>query len=631
MATNNKNLAKNISKTFGSIRKLVTGTDNPDFDSHIDKLSKSIAKFSNNKTRNVFSDLLKSLYKTNDNGQLDVKDLMRDLGLDAIKPESDRTSRYGEYKEIIQKIPYAKRALEVIRDNIISPDDYLVSSFRIKPKNSSDIEEYDDVIRLFELLVDKFEIEDKLRDMLDSTLYLGDYFCEIIDADYEFKNSVLTEDGNRVDNIIKNRVIIEQKDGENFDINIDFKIVDPLVNLRLTEDHHVDNIKDITDKIKHKITTTFINFYDPSTVVRLGDKVCIGYLVFPKSVSKIGAFTNLDLSQQDIEGIFGKLLKRVKIKKDDVLKNDDLKTLVSKLIVYTRDFDGSQNEPVRFVPETNMVHFKIDSIENAPYGRSIFFGQEFLAKLIILIETTIAIMRITAATEKRVIAVELGLPRDARNLIEEMKRQFKRKKYSVDDIGTIKEVPSVISTFENIYLPMKDGKRFVEFDSMSPVGNVNDKVDDLKELRDQFVAGLNVPPPYLGLEENIESKSTLSHENLIFARSIVSYQRLFSKYLTELLRKLYVAVMGENNDEIYDISVAFSPPKSLKLEMNNEYYQNLSSLIQTLQELGISKEYIINEYLLGDLPPQEIEKMKIRDKIEKTFANDEEDQSGGGF
>ena len=96
----------------------------------------------------------------------------------------------------------------------------------------------------------------------------------------------------------------------------------------------------------------------------------------------------------------------------------------------------------------------------------------------------------------------MGLPRDAAQLVERMKDAITKKKISVGSLGNIDTIPSQISTFETIYLPQKDGKKFIEIENQQWGGDTSGDADQLKQMRDGIVGTLGVPAPYLGIEEN---------------------------------------------------------------------------------------------------------------------------------
>ena len=100
-----------------------------------------------------------------------------------------------------------------------------------------------------------------------------------------------------------------------------------------------------------------------------------------------------------------------------------------------------------------------------------------------------------------------------------MKEEFRKRKISLDSFGTIDTIPSNITTFEDVYIPQKDGKPFVDISTFTE-GNIDtrSKTDELKFLRDQVVASLGVPASFLNIEENLSNKNALSEESIQFAK-----------------------------------------------------------------------------------------------------------------
>ena len=148
-------------------------------------------------------------------------------------------------------------------------------------------------------------------------------------------------------------------------------------------------------------------------------------------------------------------------------------------MIKSADFSRSLN--IRYVPPDKMEHFHIPSDKYFPYGESIFDPCQYNAKVLIALETALAIHRLTRSIEKRKIAVEIGLPRDAKNAIEKMKEEFRKRKISLDSFGTVDTIPSMITTFEDIYIPQKDGKPFVDVSSFNEGGaDVRGKVDEFR-------------------------------------------------------------------------------------------------------------------------------------------------------
>jgi len=634
---NFKTIKSNILGQLQQLGKILkTNITSERNEENISKMHNNISRFANSQSRNIFNDLVSSLYAKNNQSisGFDTKEILKDFGVMS-SPETDRIARYDIYEEIVEKISYAKRALKVIKDNIISPDDYSFGSLKVVYKKED--RNNDDLIIIkknFESILNKFNINDNADEIIESTLWYGDYFVELVVIDEELKKRNLMESCSHSTSYISENIRIHNLETDT--------IEQQKVNIKLitVQENNISvlankNEKPINNNVSNNL---YLQYYSPRRVVRIGNDPCFGYLLFPSfGRPNVNFLDAQNLVSTSVKSLLNKLTAKLKLPNStiqDLQSKPEFLKLLTQLVLQSEEAESEKS--IRYIPPDNIVHFRLDSIKNSPYGQSIFFGQEFLAKIMILIETTIAIQRIRNASEKVIIGVEIGLPRDAKNIIEEMKTKFKRKRYSIDNIGTIKDIPSAISTFEDIYLPMKDGKKFVEFDTLNNRGNMSDNIEDLKLMRDIFIAGLTVPPAFLSVEENLESKATLTQQNILFARDIMNYQRAFSKMFTELVSKLHKLTYTDIKDSslLKEISVTFTKPKSLKLELDSEYYNSLSSLADNLNNLGVPKEYIIKKFLKDDIDPDALETLRIENKISSVLnANkgEEQEMSGGGY
>ena len=230
--------------------------------------------------------------------------------------------------------------------------------------------------------------------------------------------------------------------------------------------------------------------------------------------------------------------------------------------------------------------------------------------------------------EKRKISVEIGLPRDARKAIELLKEEFKKRKVSLDSFGTIDTIPSMITSFEDMFIPMKDGKNFVDIAPFTDAGaDTRGKVDELKFLRDQCVSSLGIPASFLNIEENLSNKAALSEENILFARTIVNHQKYLTHQIQELILKIYQVLDPEKALTILDdVIVAFPTPKSLQFERESKYMGDLAGLVETLERIGIPKEYSKKRYLTS-VDWEEVKKYEIMIKLINPQAKPPEETS----
>jgi hypothetical protein len=156
-----------------------------------------------------------------------------------------------------------------------------------------------------------------------------------------------------------------------------------------------------------------------------------------------------------------------------------------------------------------------------------------------------------------------------------------------------------------------------------------DKIVEKKKIRvDELKASCN-------FEELVKNaKNTLSEENVLFARTIVNHQKYFTSQIQELLVKIYQIIDPEKALTILnDVEVAFPFPKSLQFERESAYLSNLANLVETLERIGVPKDWSKRKYLTS-IDWDEVEKHEIDSKIDKVLKTEPEDPNeipGGGL
>jgi len=601
-----------LKNSYERLKTTVLGVKTADIDSTLDAASKSILSYKSQSGRNGYVDLVKSLISKTGNFQFDASQTSL-LGGGNVSPammgQGGRLHRYKTYETIVEYVNYCHRALTVLVDNILSPDDITKVSLEIKPESyledEVDTESKQNIVKE---IIKELKLEDNLELIVKNTLTYGDFFAEIADAKTALTSKSLLAEQFRFGEDTETITITEGKESAEFILDYT---------------SYTEAKSDTSHRRKDQEETLrnlHIIFHEPKYVVKLQSDlfpVCFGYLIFPK------VSVNPHLSMQDnmINSICQKLLRNLegKIPQMKGFKNDkDLKEIIAAMISETSEGKAVN---IRYIPPNKIQHFKRPGQKYDPYGESIFDSTQFASKVLIALETALAIQRLSRSTEKRKIGVEIGLPRDARNAIEGMKEAFRKRKISLDSFGTIDTIPSMITTFEDIYIPMKDGKRFVEIDTFTE-GNVDvrSKVDELKMLRDQLVSSLGVPASFLSIEENLSNKAALSEENILFARTIVSHQKYLTNDVNELIKKVLDIANPEEALTLFDnLIIAFPPPKSLQFEREARYMTELANLIETLERIGIPKEYSKKRYLTS-IDWDEVEKYKIDEKLDKELG-----------
>jgi len=625
-------------KTFDDLKSSLIGVKSSEVDSDLDKSIEDILTYRSNSGRVGYIDYLQTMISKSATNLQSFKN-MNDLsygGNGTIGSEHGRRiARYNSYNSITTYINYCKRALDVLVDNILSPDDINKISLNVFEKESASTSA-DQSIKTKEIkkLLQDLNIEKNIGLITKTTLHLGDYFAEITDNKKIFTSkSILTEQEDLSDDKLYERFT------ENYEYtHITEENAKSVVKekMEIILDFQAQEIPDeITDKNDEKDKKNIASqnvkvvYHRPGQVVKLQSElypICFGYLVFPR----YQMHQNLSIEEQYVNNICKKILvgiekKGITIKNLDSQTNKDLQDIITQFI---KSSESHNNMTIRYIPPDKMIHFHIPSLKYFPYGESIFDSCQFTAKLVISLETALTIQRISRSTEKRKIAVEIGLPRDAANLIQKMKEAFKKRKVSIDDFGSVDTIPSNISTFEDIYVPQKDGKPFVDIETFDGMGRADTagKTDELTQLIGQLVASLGVPRSFLGLEENTTWKNTLSEENILFARTIIYHQKYLNEQLSEMIYKIYKVIDPDFALEFNDrFMITFPAPQSLQFERQSKYISDIVTMVNSLKEIGVPLEYSKKKFIT-QIDWDEVAEYTTKEKINTIEKGGEDDQ-----
>lgn len=631
-------MANKLTDLYNQLKSTVVGTKTAKTDAALDKAVKDIVSYKSHSGRNGYIDLMRTVIAKSSTGMAFGGSGLYSQGQTgpAAFGQGARLMRYQTYGAIVSNINYAYRALTVLSDNILSPDDITKVSLDVKPKNYLEDESptISKVKRVREV-IRTIGLEKNLDLIVKATLEYGDFFCEIAPPKIALTSKAILSEGPNYQEHIKDQVNSGSRQTWNETVHITTR---QQRNVKISIDYTsfmeaADPKKKDVENADKVLANLSLIYHKPNLVIKLQSSLfplCFGYLVFPdmKGMNVAGS----PLEDDAINNICISILRNLEKKIPQMAEfkgNKDLHDLIKYMVKQT---DPSQALEIRYIPPDKMTHFKVPSTKFYPYGESILDATQYIAKVLIALETALAVQRLSRSTEKRKIAIEVGLPRDARKAIEAMKEEFRKRKVSLDSFGTVDTIPSMITTFEDVYIPQKDGKPFVDISTFNE-GNVDvrSKVDELKFLRDQLTATWGVPPSFLGIEENLSNKSTLSEENILFARTVIGHQKYLSHQITDLLEKVFEIIDPDEALTIFEnVDVHLPTPKSLQYEREARYMNEIVGLIESLERIGIPKEYSKKKYL-SNYDWEEINKYEIDQKVEETIDPTKKDDDGMGM
>jgi len=688
---------KEIKNVIKKLNNYYSGNNQSNF---YDLLSAIVNKTNNNKNSNSVNDTMTKILQNEDNATTFLNDLF------------SRNMRYHSYTSLIKKVSRLKRAIKILRSNILSSDslnntEFIVSE-KSKTTSTADIDNY---IQQTKEIITQLGLEKYKKEVIDFTLKYGDYFIEIVNSNEILKSTgILNEsinlsynnDNIKEENIEISNISLDLKlqfnKGNKYNYNIPDLLVEanPLKILDidkslLLESEDYNNEKEYTNQVDDtcSINDIILIKHKPHNVIKLrSGNITIGYLITPKMqnqnsntfsslttgalsgfnqpqvgfgygsnpmYSKSGGnLTNSDnkisswnQSYQNANNISGEILKffEKNIDKEIVDENPELKNTIVNLIfsmLSSKDYQIEKNGKLsklvlndlkfRFVTINYMQEFCIDKDEYAPYGTSILDNIEFDSKMLVSSKVASAIERLTKASERRIIEFETD-NRDSVSVVQRLKEALRKTRVTFDDNTSVDTIPSIIGPFEDYYLPVKDGQRYVNFSSDGQSSNLSGRIEDLKFLRDEIVSNLEIPAAYLGLEENIESKSTLTLQNIVFAITVLDYQQIFSEAFTMLIEKIK-KITGEK-ESLNKVVINLPKPIILTTASEIEHISSVAGIKDFLKDdLKISIADLVKRYLpylSSYLSESNKASSKLDELINKNNDNNSSEEESGGF
>ena len=291
----------------------------------------------------------------------------------------------------------------------------------------------------------------------------------------------------------------------------------------------------------------------------------------------------LNSSNELIDKLYKSVLVYLKDKAVDEIP-DDLKDTITNIL--KNNIKG--DVVVRFIPIENIQHFKNDSEEFDPYGESYFYNLLPMIKMYLSRLVSSTIYALARAGRHLLVEVDCTNDHDARNRIEAVRRALKKREITGDDINSLDTVFKYLTTFDDVYIPSKDGKRMVNIETLD-LGSASDRDAEDDKLLKNILTGIEIPPSLLGIEEFTNSRNTLSQESILFARSIIRLQMMFTDQITSLIQKIYVLMHKKSKsiDSNYEmIRVTFPAPQGLMSGNRTEILSNRQNEINIWTQLG---------------------------------------------
>lgn len=252
-----------------------------------------------------------------------------------------------------------------------------------------------------------------------------------------------------------------------------------------------------------------------------------------------------------------------------------------------------------------------------PYGTSVLEAARRIWRQLILIEDAMLVYRIVRAPDRRVFYIDVGNipPEEIPNYMEQAQAQLKKNQVVDRTTGRVDLRYNPLSVDEDYFLPVRGAATGTKIDTLAG-GNNAAAVEDVQYIQKKLFAALKIPKAYLGYDEGLGAKATLSQEDIRFSRSINRIQRTILSELNKIAI-IHLHAHGFESTDLLDFELKLTNPSTIAQQQKLELYTTKFTIAQSAAGVEglVDKKWIRkNIFMMSDDEIRAIDKGLIKDK-----------------
>ena len=231
-----------------------------------------------------------------------------------------------------------------------------------------------------------------------------------------------------------------------------------------------------------------------------------------------------------------------------------------------------------------VAHFRLLTDTNyLPYGRSYIEPARKIYQQLSLAEDAALIHRIMRAPEKRIFYINVGQipPNEVEQFMQKTINTMKKTPYVGPD-GQYNLRFNMQNMMEDFYIPVRGGDTSTKVETTP--GLNYDGITDIRYYQEKLFAALKIPKAYMGFEEQLSGKATLSAEDIRFARTVERIQRIVEAELTKIAL-VHLYTQGFTGESLANFELKLTTPSVIfeqeKVALLKEKVDLASQMLET--------------------------------------------------
>lgn len=251
-----------------------------------------------------------------------------------------------------------------------------------------------------------------------------------------------------------------------------------------------------------------------------------------------------------------------------------------------------------------------------PYGSSVLESARRIWRQLILVEDAMLVYRVVRSPDRRVFYIDVGnVPaEDIPNFMEQAQSTLKKSQVVDKTSGRVDLRYNPLSVDEDYFIPVRGGESGTRIDTLTGGTNAT-AIEDVEYIQKKLFSAIKIPKAYLGYDEGLGSKATLSQEDIRFSRTISRIQRTVLSELNKIAI-VHLYCHGFSDDDLVDFSLKLSIPSTIAQQQKLEIHRTRFDTIGSIPEGMVDKTWVRKNILkLTDSEIEDIKKGLVEDRL----------------
>jgi hypothetical protein len=274
-----------------------------------------------------------------------------------------------------------------------------------------------------------------------------------------------------------------------------------------------------------------------------------------------------------------------------------------------------------------VVHMRLTAkYRESLYGWSVIDPARWVWKRLMLLEDAVLVYKLTRSPSRYAFYIDVGkVPKyEAQKILRESMQQLKKRKFINPKTGKLDLRANPMSMDQDFFFATREGRETTRVESL--MGPAYQQVDDVQYFLYKLYAALKIPRAYMGYDENMPSRATLSQEDVRFARTILRVQREIRNGMKKVARVNLAA--RRIDPAAVDFDIKMTVPSSI-FELGQMEARRARADLASMMERHVSMYWLMKHiYKMSDDEIEDIAKQKKAERAAGVDQQVQEDNRG---